>query len=656
MSTDKENNRLKIAIGTLFINVVILITPFTSHAADPSRLVFEFSNTHQNTGISGFNAKSETIKEPGEDAFLYGIEFDEVGDKPCFILAHWWRNASDDVQKDFTTKFNICKKTVTGDQSLIFSNGASEQKAVSAIQVCSNNKNNHRIKGVKLFGSFVDRNSDGKVTDITAPALTFQRPNCHEPFKAKRACNDGNVAIGLVIEHTDDEITGLGLKCADPVIKPVKLADNLVNTYAAMEADIRVLTNKKSGTTKTLTLAEAINEHQVAGATVVIIDNGKIALARHYGMRDKTKNLLTNSETFYTSASISKMIAGFAMASAARMPHGPKLERKVGKTAAANPGSLLDKWVNKQFKNNESDFPDEISVRRLMGHSAGLDTWGIGTSKKDSKTDMKSILLGKIGRKGVKPRKAPGVDWCYSGGGITVAEAMLEVHSERSAREFLNHEILEPYNMTKSTADEATDSMTNLARGCSRGNCNSKLGHSEVKFAGGLLVHPQDYARLLTYIVNDGKDDSGNQIIPLQDIQAVLTPTYFKRSSKKLCAASKPTCTGNEVCINNNCIEPMRANCPSKDADFKTWYGMGVKLSMNDPFGLEGLPRVLEHGGKNDDDNVATHFEISRDNKNGIVIMINGEYEWQNDDGVSRGAGALSSDIESAYDQNFGKL
>ena len=655
MSTDKPEGRLSKVIAALFVYIIFVLTPIIGHAADPSRPVFEFSNTHHQTGISGFSAESETIREPGNDAFLYGIEFDEVGDKPCFILAHWWRNTRDDTKNDFTTKFDICKKTVTGDQSLIFSNGASEQKAVSAIQACNNNKNNHRMKGVKLFGSFVDRNGDGKVTDISAPALSFQRPNCHEPFKAKRSCDDGSVAIGLVIEHTDDEITGLGLKCAKPVIKPVKLTDNIVNTYSAMEADIRVQTSK-NGNTKTLTLAEAINEHQVAGATVVIIDNGKIALTRHYGMRDKTKNLPTNGDTFYTSASISKMIAGFAMAKAARMSHGPKLGRKVSKTAATNPDSLVGKWVNKQFKKDESDFPDEISVRRLMGHSAGLDTWGIGTYKKDNKTDMKTILLGDIFHKGVKPRKAPGIDWCYSGGGITVAEAMLETHSGRSAREFLNNEILEPYNMKESTANDADDSMTNLARGCSRGNCNSKPGHSEVKFAGGLLVHPEDYARLLTYIANDGKDTSGNQIIPVQDVQAILTPTYFKRSSKKLCAASKPTCTGNEVCINRKCIEPMRATCPSKDADFGTWYGMGVKLSMNDPFGPEGLPRVLEHGGANDYDDVATHFEISRDNKNGIVIMVNGEFEWENNSGATLGANALSTDIESAYDRNFGKI
>jgi hypothetical protein len=52
--------------------------------------------------------------------------------------------------------------------------------------------------------------------------------------------------------------------------------------------------------------------------------------------------------------------------------------------------------------------------------------------------------------------------------------------------------------MTRSTFDKAGKDMANLARGCSKSPCLYDLWFTNVKFAGGLLAHPEDYARILT--------------------------------------------------------------------------------------------------------------------------------------------------------------
>ena len=62
------------------------------------------------TKISGFDAKHQTPKQPGEYAILSGLEFDETGDKPCLIISHWWRFSNDDDPQELTTEFNICRK------------------------------------------------------------------------------------------------------------------------------------------------------------------------------------------------------------------------------------------------------------------------------------------------------------------------------------------------------------------------------------------------------------------------------------------------------------------------------------------------------------------------------------------------------------------
>ena len=594
------------------------------------------------TAISGFDASQQTVKEPGNSAILSGLEMDEVGDKPCFIRAHWWRFTLEDFPQELTTTFNICSQAVDGDKSAVFENARETKTGVRAIQVCNNNQNNHRVKGVKLFGAFVDRNESGTVTS-SGTTRSFERTNCNPPWKAVRECADGKVAVGLLIEHTADEVTGLGLRCAKPIVKEVRTEETVVSLYNEMETDIRVKVDKDGGT-RTMTINEAIAFHEVAGATVVVIDDGKVALVRHYGMRNAKENLPTNGDTLYQAASISKLLGGLAMAKASRQSHGPRLDDTVQQTADKFPDSLIADWVKKKFDGDEESYPAEITVRRLMGHSAGLSNWGIGNSKSDNATELETILLGDPLTDSTKPRVRPGTDFCYSGGGVSAAEAMLEIHSGRTPRAFLN-DMLEEYGLTKSTFKDASDSMTNLARGCSRGTCSTTPKHTEAKFAGGMLANPEEYARLVTFLMNDGKDANGREVIPLADVQAVLTPTYHRSSTVRICT-TKP-CPSGETCAAGLCKKPL-PDCGDGDDQ---WYGMGLWLSTT-PFGTGGYSKTFTHGGANPDGDSSTHFEADRSTGRGVVIMVNGEYEWKKD-GVVYGSNPLVDDIEEAFDRVF---
>jgi CubicO group peptidase (beta-lactamase class C family) len=597
------------------------------------------------TTISGFDASRQTAKEPGSSAILSGLEMNEVGDKPCFVRAHWWRFTTEDVPQELTSDFNICGKAVDGDKSALFQNARDTKTGVRAIQVCNNGQNNHRLKGVKIFGAVVDQNQSGKVVSSNATA-DFERTNCNHPWKAVRECGSSKVAVGLLIEHTDDEVTGLGLLCAQPTITPVRQTSKTVTLFTQMENDIQVQIDK-DGKTEKMTITEALARHDVAGATVVVIDEGKVAVVRHYGMRNAKENLRTNDDTLYQAASISKLLGGLAMAKASRLSHGPRLDDTVQQTADAHPNSLIADWVDKKFGRYEKGFPAEITVRRLLGHSAGLSNSGIGNSKSDNATELETILLGDPLTDSTKPRVRPGTDYCYSGGGVSAAEAMLQIHSGRTPREFLNQEILEEYGLTKSTFNDASDSMTNLARGCSRGPCSTKPKHTEAKFAGGMLANPEEYARLVTFLMNDGKDEDGRQVIPLADVQAVLTPTFHRTSSLRACPPTKP-CSDGETCTTGRCMKPL-ADCDDGD---DTWYGLGVGLGSNAPFGTGGFSQTLSHSGGNPDGDSATLFKADRSSRRGVVIMINGEYEWKKNH-VVFGSSPLVDDIAAAFDRHF---
>ncbi|MCU1266247.1 MAG: hypothetical protein JWM21_2565 [Acidobacteria bacterium] len=598
------------------------------------------------TPISGFKSSKHDTLEPGSNAFLVGLEFDEKSDKPCFIRAHWWRYTAANPDEQLTTFFDICKSSAKGDQSLVFTSSTALRQAVDGIQVCSNNDKDHRMKGVKLSSAFIDRDAKGKVENA-GNDLKFERPNCSS-WKDFKGCSVGMVAIGLNIEHSGEEITGLGLHCTQPTIKsdtPTPgSTDSDKEKFSKMEHDIRVAVNK-DGHTQTMSIKDAVARHEVNAATVVVIDNRKISAVHHYGVRSRKSGLPANDDTLYPTASLSKFVSSVGMLIAADKDEGPKLVRSVRQTANDFPNSLIARWVNKQFKGKNSDFPKDITISHLLSHTAGLDTHTIGTARHDSKTDMTNILMGSGLNPGVKPLAAPGTLFEYSGGGFVAAESMLETHSGRTATNFLNKEVLEHFHLTKSTFNTANDDMVNLARGCSRGICSDKPEYTTVKFAGGLLANPEEYARLLLIIMNDGKDDTGHELLPFDRVKDMLTPAAHINSSRKSCTSHDSCPKGgsgtkdDEKCYNGVCILPVDAG--------GTWYGLGVGLSGAD---YAGFPTVLSHSGGQD--NVSTYFHVSRGGGNGIVIMVTGETKW-NKDGADFGADALVDDIKEAFFRTY---
>ncbi|HEX7316960.1 MAG TPA: serine hydrolase domain-containing protein [Pyrinomonadaceae bacterium] len=635
-----------LALASLMILIVCIAVPrhpasATAPPAETLRFISIDPALTRNTGVSGFTGSKREVKEPGGSAFLHGLEFDEKGDKPCFVRMHWWRYTSDTTREDFTTIFDICKGDARGDKSLVFNYSDTSRQAVDSVRVCSNNDKDHRMKGVEVTSGYVDRNASG-VVENAGQKLSFERTNCAS-WKATQSCTAGTAATGLIIDHSGEEITGLSLKCSKPVIKSVVVeassAVAVADRFAKMERDIRVAVDK-DGKTETMTIAQAVARHEVNGVTVAVIDNGQVSTVRHYGVRSRKSNLPTNQDTLYQAASTSKFVASVGMVIAAGKDHGPNLVHSVRMTANANPESVLGRWVDKQFKGGSSNYPKDVTVERLLSHTAGLDTHSIGTARHDSKTDMENILLGQIANPGVKPQNPPGLVYSYSGGGYVAAEAMLEAHSGRTATDFLNNEVLRPLGMTKSTFNTATDGMTNLARGCSRGICSDTPEYTSVKFAGGLLANPEEYARLLVIILNDGKDATGRQVIPLAGVQRLMTPaSNLALSSQKSCTAH-PNCIPTEKCYGGKCIMPIPAD--------GSWYGLGVSLGTGQDF--EGYPSDLSHSGAQD--NASAYFFLDRFDRNGIVIMVNGEYSWKKN-GAEYGASALRSDISASFFRNY---
>lgn len=176
----------------------------------------------QSTLISGTIGTDQTIKEPGHDAFLLGIEFGEVHDEPCYLELIWWRyneSYSDRDQGKFSTQFDVCDDgpRAFADKFLELDNFARDKlRAIHAIKIGVNNTNG-RLKGAKIYGSYINRQGDGAVEREPAFQEEFTRANFHH-WESKQSCPSGQVAVRVIVEYNADEIVGLGLDCAVPEV------------------------------------------------------------------------------------------------------------------------------------------------------------------------------------------------------------------------------------------------------------------------------------------------------------------------------------------------------------------------------------------------------------------------------------------------------
>jgi CubicO group peptidase (beta-lactamase class C family) len=346
------------------------------------------------------------------------------------------------------------------------------------------------------------------------------------------------------------------------------------------------------------TIAGALAKNEVAGLSVVLIHDGKPALHRTYGLRVKKKNLKTDDATRYQCASTSKMVSALGIVTAARQGK-LQLDQPITEFNKAHPDALLAEWVDKYFKDEAKAWAKDVTLRRLLSHSAGMGVHGISDAPwLPSNDPLKNILFGRsIFKDPVKPIHEPGTMYDYSGGGYIVAEQWLETATGTKFKDYLKQNVLNPLGMTQSTFETANEDTPNLAWGCSRGVCLYNVRTLDVKAAGGLICHPVDYARLVALMMNQGKDylpgSVGIQRIPADDVVTMLSPSKDKNTGT-------PIPSGGE------------------------WYGLGV--SLRDDLGADGLTTRFKHGGAHQ--GFAIEFYADRTVNAGIVVLVNGDGEW----------------------------
>jgi CubicO group peptidase (beta-lactamase class C family) len=241
--------------------------------------------------------------------------------------------------------------------------------------------------------------------------------------------------------------------------------------------------------------------HRIPGAVFVLVRDGRVAIARGYGVADlETGRPVDPERTGFRVASISKL---FTATAALQQVERSRLS--------------LDQDVNASLDGVtlEDAYGAPVTLRHLLTHTGGFDDRHLGTAQLlDSiPVSLRDYLAARM-----PPRvMPPGPIISYSNHGFALAGLLVEQATGVPFAEYVRREILEPLGMTHSGFGVPTPVPETLARPYAwAGTRHRDLGFDRLLHgpAGDLVTTGTDLARFMLAQLADGSLDGARILGP----------------------------------------------------------------------------------------------------------------------------------------------
>jgi CubicO group peptidase (beta-lactamase class C family) len=239
------------------------------------------------------------------------------------------------------------------------------------------------------------------------------------------------------------------------------------------------------------TIDERLRAYGVPGLSIAVIDDGRIAWAKGYGVADTTTGQAVTPETLFQAGSISKPIAA------------------LGALLLVERGNLdLDGDVNRYLKNwkvpaNAFTAAHPVTLRTLLDHSAALTDIGFENYEPGQSLPTLSEVLQNHAS-AIRVEAVPGRQYSYSGTAYVVLQQLITDAAGQHFDAFMASQVLRPLGMARSTY--AYPIPTSLKRSAAMGHYSGgermpggyRIGPESA--VGGLWTTPSDIARYIIEI------------------------------------------------------------------------------------------------------------------------------------------------------------
>jgi len=183
-------------------------------------------------------------------------------------------------------------------------------------------------------------------------------------------------------------------------------------------------------------------QRHIRGLSLAIIQDGKIAVARAYGVVDDSSKAPVTTTTLFQAGSISKPVSALG---ALHLVEAGTL------SLDADVNTKLTSW---KVPDNQFTSTEKVTLRRLLSHNAGLTVHGFpGYDVSARVPTLVQVLDGAppANTAPIRVDTTPGAIWRYSGGGFTVMQQMVIDVTGQPFAQFLQKTVLGPIGMTNSS-------------------------------------------------------------------------------------------------------------------------------------------------------------------------------------------------------------
>jgi len=314
-------------------------------------------------------------------------------------------------------------------------------------------------------------------------------------------------------------------------------------------------------------LADVLREAKVPGAAVAVVEAGKVALLKGYGMADAAAGTAATPDTTFRAGSISKSLTSIAIM---------KLVEQGKLTLDAKLSDLAPEIKTE----NPWQATDPVRLVHLLEHTAGWPDISLDVLVKDAP--------GWSLRQGVEyassryvSRWRPGLYSTYNNAGPSVAGYVLEKASGQTFSAFAREQVLRPMGMAQADFDLTPELKARLAKSYGPDGSESPYQTIILPPSGSLATSARDLAQLVLFFLGRGSVDG----------RAILSPASVDR------------------------IEHQETAVAAR-AGLTNGYGLGNALFPGDNYDFRG-----HNGGI---DSFTSVYGYAVVNASGFVVLVNG--------------------------------
>jgi CubicO group peptidase (beta-lactamase class C family) len=307
-------------------------------------------------------------------------------------------------------------------------------------------------------------------------------------------------------------LLAVALPCCTPAPKSESPEDNIKKVESGLINPVFLEGDS------TWTIEARMKHYHVPGVSIAVINNGKIAWMKSYGVMDEETKTPVTRETLFQAGSISKPVAAYA---ALKLTEEGKIDLN------ENVNTYLNTW---KLPDNEFTKDKKVALKHLLSHTGGLTVHGFpGYSPDLPVPTTVQVLDGLLPANTVAVRvdKVPEESFRYSGGGYTIMQQMLADVEGKPFPEILKEKVLAPLHMNNSTYDQplqATQLKMAATGYLPDGTMTKGKRHTYPEMAAaGLWTTAEDLATFAINIQKTMQGDSGN-VLSKAMTEKMLTP------------------------------------------------------------------------------------------------------------------------------------